>query len=202
MFNSEQSVDYLADSVAEQSMHQHTPQQTVKHQQPQINQAIDLHAMHNQENPHWQDYSDRANVAPYSRSYHRPTPIKGKNIDVLGEVSSNGSSFKTGLLLSSLLLVGSVTGYSLEKQIQKKTPKGYGAILGSLGAIGLYYVASKTLSSGIMEGVKATGGFVIPMLPIFISMYQGKKLDRQTALISAGVGTVASGYVLITNFMK
>ena len=202
MFNQEQSVDYLSDSVAEQSMHQQQPQHTVKHQQPQVNQAVDLQAMHNQENPHWQDYSHRANVAPYSRSYHRPKPLKEGSLDVLGEASTGGSSFKTGLLLSSLLLVGSVTGYSLEKQIQKKAPKGYGAILGSLGAIGLYYVASKTLSSGIMEGVKATGGFVIPMLPIFVSMYQGKKLDRQTALISAGVGTIASGYVLITNFMK
>ena len=86
--------------------------------------------------------------------------------------------------------------------IQKKTPKGYGAIVGSLGAIGLYYIASKTLSSGIMEGVKATGGFVIPMLPIFISMYQGKKLDDKTAMLSAGVGVVASGYVIMTNLMK
>lgn len=200
MFNQEQSVDYLSDSVAEQPVQQ-SMQQPIQHQQPQVNQAIDLNNMH-QDNPHWQDYTDRANVAPYSRSYHPPAQIREKSIDVLGEASSNGSSFKTGLLLSSLLLVGSVAGYSLEKQIEKKTPKGYGAIVGSLGAIGIYYVASKTLSSGIWEGTKATGGFLIPMIPIFVSMYQGKKLDRQTAIISAGVGAVASSYVLVTNLMK
>lgn len=201
MFN-EQSVDYLSDSVAEQSSHQPQPQpqpqQVVQAQSPQVNHSVNMEEVY--EN-NWQDYSHRANVAPYSTHYTAPKPLYRHEIDVLGSTDTT-SSFKTGLLLSSLLLVGSVTGYSLEKQIQKKSPKGYGAILGSLGAIGLYYVASKTLSSGIMEGVKATGGFIIPMLPIFVSMYQGKQLDKKTAMISAGVGTIASGYVLVTNFMK
>ena len=199
MFN-EQSVDYLSDSVAEQSSHQPQPQQqqVVQAQSPQVNHSVNMEEVY--EN-NWQDYSHRANVAPYSTHYTAPKALYRHEIDVLGSTDTT-SSFKTGLLLSSLLLVGSVTGYSLEKQIQKKSPKGYGAILGSLGAIGLYYVASKTLSSGIMEGVKATGGFIIPMLPIFVSMYQGKQLDKKTAMISAGVGTIASGYVLVTNFMK
>lgn len=198
MFNNDQSVDYLTDSVAEQPTQSQPQQQVHRPTPPQVNTNVSLRDNH----PHWQDYSDRANVAPYSSSYEKPKALKGKSLDVLGAVGSNGSGFKTGLLLSSLLLVGSVAGYSLEKEIQKKSPKGYGPILGSLGAVGLYYVASKTLSSGIWEGTKATGGFLIPMIPIFVSMYRGKKLDKQTAIISAGVGAVASSYVLITSFTK
>ena len=200
MFATDNSISYLADDAAQEASNQ--SQKTIKVQPPQVNNSINLQHMHKENPLEWQSYSERANVAPYSTSYRPPKPLHEHSIDVLGESGGNGSAFKTGILLSSLLLVGSVAGYSLEKMIQKKTPKGYGAIVGSLGAIGLYYIASKTLSSGIMEGVKATGGFVIPMLPIFISMYQGKKLDDKTAMLSAGVGVVASGYVIMTNLMK
>ena len=200
MFANDNSVSYLADDVAQQSMQQ--PQEAVPSHQPQVNKSIKLQEMHKENPLEWQDYTDRANVAPYSTSYRPPPKLYKHTIDVLGDAGLVSTPFKTGLLLSSLILVGSVSGYSLEKVLQKKSPKGYGAILGSLGAIGIYYVASKAISSGIMDGAKAAGGFVIPMLPIFISMYQGKKLDRTTALLSAGIGAVGSGYVIVTNMMK
>ena len=200
MYNNDDSIAYLADDATQQPIQQERPPERMK--MPQVNHADGLHKMHNKEDLQWQDYTYRAGVAPYMSHYDKPRDLHQKYEDVLGSTGEKGSSFKTGLLLSSLLLLGSVAGYSLEKKIQKKSPKGYGAILGSLGAVGIYYVGAKTLSSGIMEGAKGLGGFTIPMIPIFVSMYQGKKLDNTTAMISAGIGLVGSSYVRVTNFMK
>ena len=194
MYNTDQSISYLSESAA-QSLPQPT-NKTVRLPQPQVNQSINL-----QKNTVYQPYTERADIAPYMTSYTRPEKLHQKQIDVLGYAENKSySSFKTGLLLSSLLLIGSVTGYSLEKTLAKKIKaRGYGAIMGSLSAIGIYYSASKMLSSGYLEGAKAAGGFVIPMIPLFVSLYQKKPLDRTTSLIAAGVGALGSGYVIVSN---
>jgi len=195
MFTPDQSISYLSETAAEVKSEPQQPVQKIP--QPQVNQAIDM------ENPHFQSYPQRADIAPYMSRYIPPTPIRQHQIDVLGSTDGGGSSFKTGLLLSSLLLVGSVTGYSLEKTIGKNIkPKGYGAIMGSLSAVGLYYVFSRSMAAGLIEGGKAAGGFIIPMIPLFVGIYQGKALDRTTSLISAGVGVLGSSYVILSRFMK
>ena len=220
MYDIDNSVSYLGKDATQEPTQQKQPQMKTKPRPTWLEEGDPRSNMNqrrgmkmgdpnenssptnSEENLQWQDYTYRAGVSPYSSHYDKPAPLHQKYEDVLGSTGESGSAFKTGLLLSSLLLLGSVGGYSLEKKIQKKAPKGYGAILGSLGAIGIYYVGAKTLSSGIMEGAKGLGGFAIPMLPIFFSMYQGKKLDNTTAMISAGIGLLGSSYVLITNITR
>ena len=85
---------------------------------------------------------------------------------------------------------------------KKVKPKGYGAIIGTLGSIGIYYTASKVLSTGIMEGVKGASGFVVPMIPLFIGMYQKEPMTRNVALIAGGLSAVSIGYVVVTKIMK
>lgn len=199
MFSPDQSVDYLADDVAQADAASKPQARPIHQKTPLVNQNIDLSHMHNEQ---WQDYSHRVGIAPYMSRYNKPPSLHQKGVDVLGSVES-GSAFKTGLFLSSLMLVGSVAGYSLEKMLAKKVkPKGYGAIVGTLGSIGIYYTASKIFSSGIMEGLKGASGFVLPMIPLFVGMYQKKPLTRNIALMSAGVAVIGSGYVLVTKLMK
>jgi hypothetical protein len=194
MFNPDQSVSYLPDDASQSQPQEHT----IQHPHPMVNPNIDL--SHNEQ---WQDYPHRVDVAPYMSRYNRPPALHQKSLDVLGSVSPTSSSFKTGLLLSSLMLMGSVGGYSLEKMLSKKVkPKGYGAIIGTLGSIGLYYTVSKMMSSGLMQGAKAASGFVIPMIPLFIGMYRKKPLDRNISLMAAGVAAIGSGYVVVTNLMS
>ena len=200
MFDDQNQADYLSESAGSIS---DTPIkypaiEPVKNP-PKMRQVL---PHEDQYEPYWK----RADVAPFSRHYDEPRRIP-QSFDVdtsMGYISEDAkaSNFKSGILMSSMIILGAVAGYSLEDKLSSQIKAaGYGSLIGAVAANGIRYGLSNTLSSGIAEGFRSLLGASIPLIPIGIAMLTKKPLKKEM-VTGLGIITGLMGSYVIYDTWK
>ena len=154
--------------------------------------------------PYWK----RANVAQYSDRYRPLAPVKSQydvRIDYGNptEEDMGRTAFQSGILMSSLIILGAVAGYSLESKIESKIKvAGYGSLIGAVTANALRYSFAKGTTASFKDGMKALLGASIPLAPVALAMITKRPLKREMILLVGGSSAIMGGYVIFDNLKK
>lgn len=177
---------------------------------------LDLHSNPNhpssvspQTDAGFEPYWKRTRVAPYSSHYTPPKPIPS-TFDVntsMGHIEPENkqgmSSFQNGILMSSLIIVGAVAGYSLESRIQSKLKSaGYGSLIGAVAANAIRYGISSGLTFSLKDGAKGLLGASIPLLPVVLSMYTKKPLKNGMVYFVGGTSAIMGSYIIFDSLKR
>ena len=187
MFEDQNEVSYLG---ADATQHAPSPAPSVPH--APVNEGFE---------PYWQ----RANIAPYSPRYAPPAKIPIPSSDPLGNMPTieEGSAFRVGALVSSFIILGAVTGYSLESKVSNRfKAAGYGSLIGAVVANALRYSVAQSTSVGIKAGVMGLVGSAIPLLPVGLTMLTKRPLRKSNIYLIGGWSGIVTSYILFSHLKK